>query len=172
MLRTHWPENDHISLIFRHCRQWRFFWPSIMTSKQLTCNVTQTWGTGIVTSYSSSLAYANLCKVGIHCWIATVNIDFLPPRIRDQLANRSVFQFTRTCSLLRCMYFLLSNSGAIECRCMSWVCCCQFMWCGPIQSRIFKEWISMKLPGGQSMAGPSNGSQLLLGVTCPRGLFY
>ena len=43
------------------------FWPSIVTSPQLICDVTRTWGTGIVTSYSSIvLARANLRKGDLH----------------------------------------------------------------------------------------------------------
>ena len=43
------------------------FWLRIVKSPQLICDVTQTWGTGIVTSYSSIvLASANWRKGDLH----------------------------------------------------------------------------------------------------------
>ena len=43
------------------------FWLSIVTSPQLICDVTRTWGAGIVTSYSSSvLARTNWQKGNLH----------------------------------------------------------------------------------------------------------
>ena len=54
--------------------------PSIVTSPNLIYDVWRTWGTGIVTSYSSIfLARANWCKGNLHQWITTENIDFSQP---------------------------------------------------------------------------------------------
>ena len=55
------------------------FWISIVTSPQLICDVTRTWGAGIVTSYLSIvLARANWREGDLHKWITVMNIDFLP----------------------------------------------------------------------------------------------
>ena len=72
------------------------FWLSIVTSPQLICDVTWTWSTGIVTSYSSIvLARANWRKGDLHWWITNVNIDFSPPGIHG-LAYRRV-SYDRSC---------------------------------------------------------------------------
>ena len=74
---------------FRHCAMVSIFWPSIVTSPQLSCDVTRTWGTGIVTSYSLIvLAHANWRKGDLHKWITTVNIDFSPPGIHGLACKR------------------------------------------------------------------------------------
>ena len=55
------------------------FWISIVTSPQLICDVTRTWGAGIVISYLSIvLARANWREGDLHKWITVMNIDFLP----------------------------------------------------------------------------------------------
>ena len=55
---------------------------SIVTSPLLICDVTQTWCTGIVTSYSSIvLARANWCKADLNWWITIFNIEFSLPSI-------------------------------------------------------------------------------------------
>ena len=56
------------------------FWLGIVTSPQLICDVTRTWSTGIVTSYSS-IVLVYWCKGDLHRWIPTVNIHFSPPSI-------------------------------------------------------------------------------------------
>ena len=58
------------------------FWPNIMMSPQLICDVTRTWGTGIVMLDSSIvLARTNWRKCDVHWWITTVDIDFSPSGI-------------------------------------------------------------------------------------------
>ena len=65
-------------------------WLSIVTSPQFVCDVTQTWGTGIVMSYSSIvLARANWRKSDLHYWITTVNINFSPPGIHGLECKKS-----------------------------------------------------------------------------------
>ena len=67
------------------------FWLRIMTSSQLLCDVTRTWGTGIVSSYSSIvLARDNWRKGDLHWWITTANIDFSPHGIHG-LACKMIF---------------------------------------------------------------------------------
>ena len=66
------------------------FWLGIVTSPQLICDVTRTWGAGIVTSYSSIvLARANWGKGDLHKWITAVNIDFLPPSIHSLVCKKN-----------------------------------------------------------------------------------
>ena len=78
----------------------RIFWLSIVTSPHLICDVTQTWGTGIVTSYSSTvLACANLTKGDLHEWKTTVNINFSPPSING-LACKKIGLRTRGNSIV------------------------------------------------------------------------
>ena len=56
------------------------FWLSTVTSPQLICDVMRTWGTGIVTSYSSIVrARTNWRKDDLHLWMTT---DFWPSGIR------------------------------------------------------------------------------------------
>ena len=67
------------------------FWLNIVTSPQLICDVTRTWGTGIVTSYSSIvLARANWHKGELHLWKTTVNIDFSSPSIHGLVCKKSI----------------------------------------------------------------------------------
>ena len=55
---------------------------SILTLPQFTCDVTRTYGTGIVTSYSLiDVARAIWRKGGFHKWSTAVNIDWSPPGI-------------------------------------------------------------------------------------------
>ena len=66
---------------------------SIVTSLQLTCDVTRTWGTGIVTSYSSIfLACANWRKSDFHWWIRAVNINFSPPDIHSLACKKHKYE--------------------------------------------------------------------------------
>ena len=66
------------------------FWLSIVTSPQLICEVTQTRGNSIVTSYSSiPLARANWHKGDLHWWITTVNIDSSSPGIHGLACKKS-----------------------------------------------------------------------------------
>ena len=58
------------------------FWLNVVTSPRLTCDVTRTRSTCIVTSHSSFvLVRANWRKGDLHWWITTVNIDFSTPGI-------------------------------------------------------------------------------------------
>ena len=61
------------------------FWLNIVTSSKLICDVMQTQGTGIVTSYSLIVL---ACKGDLHKWITTVNIDFSPPGIHGLVCRK------------------------------------------------------------------------------------
>ena len=67
------------------------FSDSIVTSPLLICDFTRTWGTGIVTSYSSIVrARANWRKCDLHLWLPTVNIDFSPPGIHGLACKKTL----------------------------------------------------------------------------------
>ena len=67
------------------------FWLSIVTSPQLISYVTQTWGTGIVTSYLLIvLARADWRKGDLQLCITAKNIDFSAPGIHG-LACKNIF---------------------------------------------------------------------------------
>ena len=61
--------------------------PRIVTSSLLICDVTRTWGTGIVTSYSS-IACANWRRDDFHKLITTVNIDSSPHSIHGSACKK------------------------------------------------------------------------------------
>ena len=68
------------------------FWLSIVTSPQLICDVTRTWSTVIVTSYSSIVLARENCRKGdLHWWITTVNIDFSQPGIHGLACKKWSF---------------------------------------------------------------------------------
>ena len=78
------------------------FWLSIVTSLQLICDVTRTWGTGIVASYSSIvLARANWGKGDPHLCTTTVNIDFAPPSIHGLACKKNLSLHRLICLLKR-----------------------------------------------------------------------
>ena len=78
--QTH--ENNHQLLISLYSARMIFSDLALWHHHILICDVTQMWGTGIVTSYLSIvLACANWCKGYFHSWITTMNMNFLPPGI-------------------------------------------------------------------------------------------
>ena len=71
------------------------FWHSILTSPQLIRDVTRTWDTGIVTSYSSIVfACANWRRNDLQQWITTVNIDFSPLAIHGLACKKLIYLHT------------------------------------------------------------------------------
>ena len=87
---THNSSKNHYRSLISPLSLWTVFsvlalWPFL-----LICDVTQTWGTGIVMSYSSIvLARANWCKGDLHCWIKTVTVDFSLPGIHDLACKKT-----------------------------------------------------------------------------------
>ena len=68
------------------------FWFSIVTSPQLTYDVTRIQDTGIVTSYSAIvLARANWRKGDLHQWITAVNIDISSPGIHGLACKKFTY---------------------------------------------------------------------------------
>ena len=88
-------KNYHRALISPLLPRAAFFWPSIVTSSQLICDVTRTQNTGIVTSYSSIvIARTNWRKGDLHWWITAVNIDISPPGIHGLACKKTLFRAT------------------------------------------------------------------------------
>ena len=87
-------KNYHRALISPFVAKGGLFWPSIVTSPQLICDVMQTRNTGIVTSYLFIVIARASCRKGhLHSWITAVNIDISPPGIRG-LACKKVSYIT------------------------------------------------------------------------------
>ena len=102
-------KTNHRSLISQLSQEW-YFWLSIVTSPQLICDVTRTWGTGIVASYLSIvLERANWRKGDFHQWITPVTIDFSPPGIHDFACKKTIY-----CTLFSNQKFRGSISHRIE----------------------------------------------------------
>ena len=78
-----------INCSFHHCQQGRSFLLRFVTSHQLICDVMQSQGIHVVTYSLIVLTHAIWCKVDLHWWITTVNINFPPPSIHGLVCQKT-----------------------------------------------------------------------------------